>query len=397
MNDQAHNEETAYPVLGELLTALGMGGAENLAVQIANTHARNGGQAHLIVMSGPGPLSDRVDPAVKLHYLGFARASIKNPFRFLFSVLKGYRLLAGVIAENGVEVLQTHLPDANLWGLVMALFKKCRVFVTIHNNVFFGEKQRSGINKWMLENSYRLMFRTCDGVVACSAEVKKSILKGLGDDAALRKRVHVVTNGVESPESMDQKTRLEIRSRWGIQDSDFFVVAAGRFTEAKNFACLVEAIALLRDRGYFPKAVIGGEGPLHSAVQARIEELDLGILVQVPGNIPDLGLLMQAADCLALSSRWEGLPLVLLEGMIRGLPVIGTRIKGISETIGNGVHGWLVEPDDPEAMAEVLAKFMDDPASAEEMGRAGKELVEDRFSFSRVYRELMDIFSNPAA
>jgi glycosyltransferase involved in cell wall biosynthesis len=131
-------------------------------------------------------------------------------------------------------------------------------------------------------------------------------------------------------------------------------------------------------------------------VKAQVRELDLGEQVQIPGNIPDLGRLMQAADGLALPSRWEGLPLVLLEGMIRGLPVVGTRIKGINEIITDGVHGWLVAPDDPPAMAKVLARLMDDPAEAVRMGREGRELVADRFSFSRVYRELMEIFSAPS-
>jgi len=386
------SENATPPVLGELLTALAMGGAENLAVQIANTHVRAGGQAHLIVLSGPGPLSGRVDPGVILHYLDYSRESIRNPFRFLVSVVQGYRLLSRVIADNQVEVLQTHLPDANLWGLVLAFFNKCRVFVTIHNNVFFGDKKRFGIKRWLLESAYRLMFRKCDGVVACSEEVKRSILEGLGDESALRERVHVVTNGVQPPGSLDEKSRVEIRTQWNIQDDEFFVVAAGRFTEAKNFACLVDSVAMLAEQGHSLKLVVGGEGPLRPAVMAQVEKLALEDRIRIPGNIPDLLGLMQAADCLALSSRWEGLPLVLLEGMIRGLPIVGTRIKGISETISDGVHGFLVDPDDPDAMAGAFAKLMDDPVSARKMGRAGQELVEEKFSFTRVYRELMEIF-----
>lgn len=392
MNANNSTNPPAGPVLGELLTALGMGGAENLAVQIANAHVNAGGTAHLIVLSGPGALSDRVAPGVVVHYLGYRRESIRHPLRFLRSVIRGYRLLAKVVRAEGIEVLQTHLPDANLWGLVMALTTRCRVFVTIHNNVELGNERRSRFNRAMVGSAFRVMFRACDGVVACSEEVKRSIMADLGDSPALGAKVHVVTNGVLPAGEQTATMRSEIRARYGVRDDEFFIIAAGRFTEAKNFACLVDAMAVLKGSGYAPKLVIGGEGPLHAAVKAQVGALGLDDLVQTPGNIPDLLDVMQAADCLALSSRWEGLPLVLLEGMMRGLPVVGTMIKGISEIIRDGVEGRLVETDDPQALAGALAGLIDDPSGAGSMGRAGRAVVEEKYSFARVYRELTAVF-----
>ena len=389
----SRRENHPLPVLAELLTALTMGGAENLAVQIANAHAQHGGQAHLVVLSEPGPLSSRVDSRVKLHYLGYSRASIRNPLRFLVSVVRGFRLLSGVIADNRIEVMQTHLPDANLWGVVLAVFRKCRVYVTIHNNLFFGDRKRFGISKLVIGWAYRLMFRKCDGVIMCSEEVRNSVLEGLDCPLSDRERVHVVTNGVLPPEALAEGERATLRSRWSVGDGDFFLLAAGRFTDAKNFACLVAAVAALKNTGYFPKLVIGGEGPLRSAVIEQIGESGLAGQIQVPGNIPDLLKVMQVADCLALSSRWEGLPLVLLEGMIRGLPVVGTRIKGLMETVREGTDGYLVDVDDPDALAAAIAKLMDDRTSASQMGNAGREHVEEKYSFSRVYRELLEIIA----
>lgn len=379
-------------VLGQLVTKLDVGGAENLAVQIANAHAAAGGTAHLISLLGPGPLSSRINPDVHVHYLGYRRESIRNPLRFVASIARGFRAIAGVVRTNGIQVLQTHLPDANLWGLAMDMTGRCASVVTIHNNVFFGGHKRNPVGKFLVRKAYGLFFRYCGAVVMCSEEVKKSVLEGLHIPENRRARVFAVTNGVAIPEKLSRAEVAALRARWEVEPGDTFLVAAGRFTEAKNFGCLIEAMGILKRRGLTPKLVIGGDGPQRPELEHAVDRHGLAAQVRLPGNLPDLTRLMQAADGLVMSSRWEGLPLVLLEAMSCGLPVVGTRIKGLSDTIEDGVQGLLVDVDDPSALADGMEKMMRDQEGARQMGDQGRRVVEKNFSFERVYGELTEVY-----
>ncbi|MFN2369679.1 MAG: glycosyltransferase [Candidatus Krumholzibacteriia bacterium] len=157
--------------VAQFIETMNVGGAEHLAVKVAGALAARGHASHLIVATGPGPLSARIDPAVRTHYLGFVRASVRNPAAFAWSVGRGLRRLGSVIRAEGVEVVQTHLPGANFWGLVLALRGVCGVVATVHNNEEFryGDDD-SRILRSARRAAYGQIVRRC-GVVAVSAAV----------------------------------------------------------------------------------------------------------------------------------------------------------------------------------------------------------------------------------
>jgi glycosyltransferase involved in cell wall biosynthesis len=140
------------------------------------------------------------------------------------------------------------------------------------------------------------------------------------------------------------------------------------------------------------RVLIGGEGHLRPELEARIAELEVGDIVSLPGNLHDLGDVMAAADLLAMPSLWEGLPMVLLEAMARGLPVVGTRINGLVDIITEGREGLLVEVDDSAALAGAIGKLGADTARRLEMGLAARALVNEKFDFRRVYDDLCRVY-----
>jgi glycosyltransferase involved in cell wall biosynthesis len=373
-----------------------MGGAETYLALIANAHAARGLGSRIVVLSEPGPVSERFAPEVEVEYLGYRRASIRNPLRFLVSVVRGYRLIARAVDRLGIEVLQTHLPDTNLWGLALSLTGRCRVVVTIHNNRFLRGVEERSFRSWAKLRAYRMMFRRCAAIVAVSAEVKKSLLATLGIDGDDADRVVVVDNGVPVPDPVSGDRRREIRARYGIGPDDRWVVAAGRLTEAKNFRCLVAAAALLKDQGRPVRVLIAGEGDLRGDLERQRADLQVEDLVALPGNREDLGEVMQAADLLAMSSRWEGMPMVLLEAMARGLPVVGTRINGLVDVIEEGRQGLLVEVDDAHGLAEAIGRLFAEPETRREMGRNARDLVLEKYDFRRVYQELCRVYDAAA-
>jgi glycosyltransferase involved in cell wall biosynthesis len=378
--------------VAQLVETLGLGGAERLAVQIANALAVAGHRSHLLVLGGPGPLSAQIDPAVQVVYLQHERAPIGRPWRFLASIRRGYGLLVDQVARHQLAVVQSHLPGANFWGLVLALRRRCRVVVTVHNNREFDYGDRDHpLRATLRRRAYRLMLRHCTATVAVSAEVASSLLREVGARPGEDRRLVVVPNGVEQPPPLDPAARTAIRERFGVDPATLLLLAAGRHSEQKNFRTLIDAAALLRDRGLDFRLVIAGDGTLRPAHQEQAARLRLGGHVAFPGNLDDLPRVMQAVDGFVLPSLWEGLPLVLLEALAAGAPVVGTRIAGVREVVTDERDGLLVEPGDAQALADAIARLQD-PGLRARLRAAGLELVRREYAFDRVVARLVDLY-----
>lgn len=174
------------------------------------------------------------------------------------------------------------------------------------------------------------------------------------------------------------------------------ILAVGRLIEKKGFGDLIEACGRLRDRGRDARCVIVGEGPLDADLGARIARRGLADRVTLAGPRPQSAVrdLLGGASVFALpcvvgrDGGMDNLPTVIIEAMACGVPCVSTRIAGIPEMIRDGESGWLVPPNDPEALAGALAGLLDDPARAAAFGRAGRRLAEERFALPVTTRRL---------
>jgi glycosyltransferase involved in cell wall biosynthesis len=99
-------------------------------------------------------------------------------------------------------------------------------------------------------------------------------------------------------------------------------------------------------------------------------------------------------DIIVLPSLWEGLPNVLLEAMAEARPVVASRIEGVDEVVVDGETGILFEPGDAQALSEALFKLIRDKKCAEEMGRAGRARVREKFSIDKTVSDTMEIYQN---
>ncbi|MFO7652369.1 MAG: glycosyltransferase [Candidatus Krumholzibacteriia bacterium] len=385
--------------VAQLVETLEFGGAEQLAVRIANARALAGDRALLYVLGeAQGPLASRVDAAVAVRRLGIARAPVRSLGPFTASIVAGYRRLAQQLRQDGVDVLQTHLPGANFWGLLVAERRVCAVAATVHNTREFDYGQQDHpVRRRLRRLAYRRILRRCDATIAVSGEVRDALLAELGLQATAARRLEVVENAVALPALPDPSRRERIRQRIGIPPGVPFLLAAGRLTAQKDFAALVASAAGLARSGRRFRLVIAGEGELRGDLERRVQELGLADVVTLPGNLGDLDQQMLAADVFVLSSRWEGLPLVLLEAMASGLPVVCTRIAGVGDLVEEGGAGLVVPPGDAAALAAAIGSLLDDPGQRQLHGAGARRTVERRFSFERLDQRLGTIYAELAA
>ena len=126
--------------------------------------------------------------------------------------------------------------------------------------------------------------------------------------------------------------------------------------------------------------MIAGDGPLRPALERQVDELGLGSRVRLIGARADARALLGAAEVVVQPSDWEGLPLVALEAMRAGRPVVAAASRGLRELIRDGVDGLLVTPGQPQALADSVARLLRDRELARSLGDEAASRAERQFS-----------------
>ena len=237
-----------------------------------------------------------------------------------------------------------------------------------------------------------------DAVTAVCGAVADTLVRDYG---VPRDRVRVVANGAEPPdEAREAPAARAWRERFAASPARPLWVVAGRLEEQKGLDVLLAALAEVTRRNLAFTLAIAGEGSCRGALERRAEELGLTGRVHFLGTLDDAGSLLAAADVVLLPSRWEGLPLVLLEALVRARPVVASAVGGVPEVLADGVHGALVPPGEPVALADALERLHRQPDLALRLGRAGAAHVRERFSwraavqgFEAVYDEALGLAS----
>lgn len=150
----------------------------------------------------------------------------------------------------------------------------------------------------------------------------------------------------------------------------------GRLVPEKGSPVLLDALSRLTAAGVETRTRIVGSGRLHDSLSADIAERNLsGVDLSGPLGQDQLPEIYRDADVFVLPSFSEGLPVVLMEAMATGIPVVTTQIAAVTEMVHDGVHGRVVPPGRADLLADALADLAADPARRREMGRAGRETI----------------------
>jgi colanic acid/amylovoran biosynthesis glycosyltransferase len=173
------------------------------------------------------------------------------------------------------------------------------------------------------------------------------------------------------------------------------VLTVARLVRGKGLDVLLEALQLLERRGLGADAVVVGDGPDRERLEQRIRKLGLEDRVRLAGAVDQDSIreLYAEAEVFCLPSFSEGVPVVLMEAMAMGLPVVASRITGVPELVEEGRSGLLVPPGRPDALADSLAQILSaEREKRRTMGTAGRSRVRDEFSAERNVERLLALF-----
>lgn len=218
-------------------------------------------------------------------------------------------------------------------------------------------------------------------VVTCTEYNKKHLQAVGGRDASILKSYH----GVDLDFFSDPR-KSEANPRGCAR-----ILSAGRLVPKKGFSVLIQALHLLRQKGYAFKCTIIGNGPLESRLRNEISQLNLEPYVTLlpPVSQRELFEYYRTADIFALACEVQhdgdrdGIPNVIVEAMAMNVPIVSTNISGIPECLEHKRNGLLVPEKDSPAMADAMAKILDQPEQAKAFGLAGRKKVEQDFDALR--------------
>jgi glycosyltransferase involved in cell wall biosynthesis len=358
---------TAGPRVLQLLPALGDGGVERSAVEMAG-HLGALGLPNWIASAG-GPLVAAAEAAGARHVT--LPVGKKSPF----SAISAARAVARLVDAEGIDIIHARSRVPAWVGLLARRLARRPVhFVTTFHGVYsHGNALKRFYNSAMLRVPL---------VIANSGFIRDHIVAVYGFPQA---RVVVAPRGVEpdlfDPARVPAETRSALRSELGATEMGPLVVMVGRVTRWKGHAVLLEAAARLDRPDLRLVFVGGGSDALVAELQRDIARLGLDGRVTFTGSRRDIPAVLAAADlAVSASTDPEAFGRAAIEAQAMGTPVIATDHGGSRETVLPGRTGWLVPPGDAAALAAALEEALSDLGRLKAMGANGREHVLANFT-----------------
>ena len=354
-----------------VLSSFGVGGQERVALDLAIGQRARGHEVSVLSLAeGPdGPMAEE-----------FAQAGAavgRVPKRGGLDPTLVPRL-ALELRRRRADVVHTHNPLPLIYGAPAARLAGAAAIHTKH-----GVNPGSPGHMRLRRAAARLVhaFVAVSDTTAEQARAQR--------DVALA-RLHTIPNGIRLDRyAPDPAARAAVRAELGLGDA-WVVGTVGRLDAFKNQALLVRAMAPLLSQRV--RLVLVGDGDARPDVEALVAALPEPRWVVLTGRRMDVPRLVHAFDVFALSSKSEGLPLVVPEAMSAGLPVVTTAVGGLPSVVDEGQTGLLV-PVDEQALAAALARLERDRDLARAMGTRARQVALERYSHDRMVDAYLALYS----
>jgi len=316
---------------------------------------------------------------IKVVRVGPSRTSTMNRvLLFLNQMVK----LVKILGHQDFDVIHSHGCVPALVGLVGKLLSGVPLIVTFHGHqILWPESSRwkgtatLKLQLW-LEN---VVLRKADVLVAQSGRIRSLFVKLYG--ARMRRKIRIIPNGVDL-----DRFKSKACGKVEREEGSSVIFSVGTLSRIKGFDILIKAIEIVSRVEPNVRLVIAGEGPLRTYLESLAQRLGVEDCVIFTGLLRGEKLYehYSIADVVVLPTRAEFFPLTPLEAMAMAKPVISTKVIGPSQIIENGKNGLLVEPNNPEELAEAINLLISNKELAREMGLYGRRIVEKKYSLNKV-------------
>lgn len=369
------------------IPALGVGGAERTLVELANNVDRERFEVTIWTIFEQNALATEVADDVDVRTLGVEGVTdnerpdyiqgAKNPLDYLR--IPG-RFVRAVRRERP-DIVQSFLIYDNSIARLAGLFAPETTVIT-------GERKGGKRENRLFELLDRTTYRLSDYIVANSRAGAETYLRYGADPES----VSVIHNGRDLDDYRDGDAE-GLREELGLPSDVPVVGNVARLEERKGHYDVLAAWPSVR-ADHDAHCVVVGDGVEREALRTRARELGVADSVHFVGSRDDVPALLDLFDVFVFPSHYEGLPGALLEAMAAGCPIVASDIAGNRDLVTDGETGVLIPPRDPDAFADGLTEFLDDPERARAFGDAAQADAYERFTLGSMVSEFEQFYES---
>lgn len=361
--------------IGIVIYSLAGAGAERVSVNLAQEFLAFGHAVDFVLAQSEGELMGEMPPGSGLHV---ARSGGARAWR---------AAITQYVDTQSPDVLLAMMEGAGVLSIQAARGRDLPVYVVSH--IHFSRHCRHASRwkeRWLMPLAARWYLSRAAGVIGVSRGVSADIRRTAG---LKRDKVHTIYNPILTQEFY-RKASEPLDHPWFVSERDWLtVVTVGRLTEQKDHGTLLRAISEVNPQRAV-RLVVLGQGDRREELEALVEELGIGQIVEFAGFDPNPYRYITAADLFVLSSRWEGFGNVLVEALACGASVVSTDCpSGPREVLGKGEYGELVPVADSSALARGIVAFAVRETDQKALGRHLEQFRSS--SVARTYLETMNL------
>lgn len=298
----------------------------------------------------------------------------------------GFLKVARLLKEKRIDVIHTHNTQAFFDGTLAAIF--ARVPTTIHTDHArsFPDKTRYMIAEWaMSQFAYK--------VVGCSEHTSQQLIEY---EKISARKIVTIPNGIDPSRFEITFDKASKRRELGIAPEGPVIGLAVRLSDQKGVTFLLQAMPEILHHHPDTTLLIVGDGELKTDLQREAETLGISARVIFCGPRKDIPELLKLLDVYVLPSKWEGLPMVILEAMATGCPVVATNVGGNASAVINGQTGTLVPSEDPKALSSAIIPLLTSSQLRAQYAAAGRALFDAKFSAHIMTRQYEQLYQRQA-
>ena len=349
-----------------------LGGGERIALKLAAMLPAYGYQPSILTFNSHAETSALAQSPCPVYLLPLKRT-------YGWSAIRGALAFRRFLRDRQIRIVQTFFESSDLWGGTVTKLLSNAKLVWSRRDMGILRRHKHAL-------AYRLMSGMPDAVFAVSEGVRQHCITVDGIDP---ERVKTIYNGLDP----SHWNLISTRRRDGHQ---IRITTVGNIRRVKGHDVLLRAAGkILREYPNVSFSIAGGvlERDYFNELQALAKELDIVDQVHFCGAVSALREHLAESDIFVLPSRSEGFSNAIIEAMAASLPVVATNVGGNAEAIENGVSGYIVPSEDPDALAEAILRLVQDPERAASMGARGKVIAESKFTEQAMMKSIASAYA----
>jgi glycosyltransferase involved in cell wall biosynthesis len=352
---------------------LAIGGLQQVVVNICRTIDRSRFHVSVLCLRNLGEFVPEVE-AMGIPVLFIPQKENGTDYFSFIKVVK-------VLRRQKIDIIHTHNTQPFVDGTIGALFSGVRTIVHTDHARDFPDKRRYMFAEWFVS---RFAYK----VIGVSDHTSQNLMKY---ERISPRKVLTITNGIDGSRFQITVDKEKKRKELGVDGLGPVMGLGVRLTEQKGISYLLRAMPQVLKALPDVTLVIAGKGPLQDSLRQEASSLGIDRHVIFAGPRLDIPELLKLFDLYVLPSLWEGLPMVLLEAMAAGCPVLATGVGGVPTVIRHGESGSLVEPKNPQALSKEIVRLLSDSQLRKRYAENGLKTFREKFSaevMTRQYEQL---------